>query len=69
MAEDVIRENTKYGFRFGAQLVERCMELPDGRTVVSVTTDAGRKLDIYASKTGRSLRVFSDQSEWVRLDG
>ena len=41
------------------------MALPGGRSVVSVTTDAGKRLDIYATKTGRSLRVFNDGKEWL----
>lgn len=56
--DDVPRENTQYGFRFGAALVERCMELPEGRVVITVKTDANRSIDIYVSRTGKSLRVF-----------
>ena len=62
--EAVVCERTQYGFRFGAARFECTIELPDGRVVVTVTTDTGRKLDIYVSRTGRSLRVFGDHKEW-----
>jgi hypothetical protein len=50
--------DTDFGFRFGPALVERAMSLPEGRVVVTVKTDAGREIDIYVSRTGKSLRVF-----------
>jgi hypothetical protein len=59
-----LTEITRFGFRFGAALVERACDLPAGRTVTTVTTDAGKRLDIYVSRTGRSLRVFADGQEW-----
>lgn len=50
-------ELTQYGFRMGPLEVNRTMVLPEERPVVTVKTPY-RELDIYASKTGRSLRVF-----------
>lgn len=58
-----ITKRTQYGFRFGAALVECCSALPEDRVVITVTTDSGRKLNIYVSRTGRSLRVFESQKE------
>jgi hypothetical protein len=60
---ETVRENTQFGFRFGAALVERCMELPDNRVIITVKTDSGRSIDIYVSRTGRSLRVFEGHKE------
>lgn len=56
MAE--VCEETRHGFRWNAALVERHCSLPEGRVVIGITTDAGRKLDIYVSRTGRSIRVY-----------
>ena len=54
--DDVPRELTEYGFRFGAALVERCMSLGGGRVVVTVKTPKGA-LDVYVTKTGK-MRVY-----------
>ncbi len=62
-----VAELTPYGFRFGAALIERHMSLPDGRVCVGVTTDAGRKLDIYVSAAGRSVRIFEKGQEYARV--
>ena len=60
-----IGSHTRYGFQFGALLVQRATSLPDGRVCVSVTSDSGKKLHIYASPTGRSVRVFEPGvGEW-----
>lgn len=48
---------TEFGFDFGSMTVERTCELDDERVVVTVKTPF-RELSIYASRTGRSLRVF-----------
>jgi len=56
-------EITQFGFRFGSMLVERATSLLDGRAVVTIRTDSGRSINIYASRTGRSLRVFENQKE------
>jgi hypothetical protein len=49
--------HTEYGFEWGPLTVERTASLPEGRVVLTVKTDH-RELTIYASRTGRSLRVF-----------
>ena len=48
----------RFGFRFGAAVVYRCAELPEGRVVIGVKPDEGEELSIYVSRTGRSVRVF-----------
>lgn len=66
--------NGSYGFAWGPLAVTRMAEI-NGRVVLSITTDAGREIHIYASRTGRSLRVFSPGGpEWkptldAALDG
>lgn len=57
--------STPYGFQFGATLVERRAELPEGRVVIGVTTEF-RNLEIYVSQTGRSVRVFEKGKELTR---
>lgn len=58
-------ETTQCGFRFGAALVERYHEI-DGRVCIGVTTDTGKKIHVYVSRTGRSLRVFNGNGgEWT----
>jgi hypothetical protein len=47
----------EYGFAWGPVYVQRTTEI-DGRVVLTVTTDTGQSIDIYVSRTGRSLRVF-----------
>lgn len=50
---------TPFGFTFGAMEVERLVKLPDGRTALRVR--AGNNIvEIYASPTGRSLRVWKN---------
>lgn len=56
-AEPVPFAVTKYGFKWGAMEVTRVSEI-DGQVCISVRTEAGRRIDIYASKKGRSLRAF-----------
>lgn len=58
-----------YGFRWGPLVVERVATYPakngDYR-VIRVRTDAGKRIDIYVSPTGRSVRVYSDGGkEWT----
>lgn len=53
---------TPYGFQWGPALVERRMAV-EGRVCVSVTTDTGRRVDVYVSRTGRSVRVFENGQE------
>lgn len=57
--DTVRRELTKYGFQFGAALVERCMEVGKGAVVVSVKTPK-HKLDVYVTKTGKMRVYFGD---------
>lgn len=56
MSEHTVTDGP-YGFAWGPILVERIAEI-DGRVVLRVTTDAGRQVEVYSSRTGRSLRVF-----------
>lgn len=53
---------TPDGFRFGPITVRRCYHI-EGRVVIEVIPDVGERLTIYASPTGRSLRVFRDGRE------
>ena len=57
---------TDYGFNFGPMLVERLARFAPrkGRevTVLKVQTDH-HTLNIYASRTGRSVRVYKDGKE------
>ena len=55
---------TRYGFRFGPMLVEREGEII-GRGVEITITAGNRRLVVYASHGGRSLRVFEDGKELV----
>lgn len=48
---------THYGFEWGPMEVPRASIFPDGSRCLIVSTPFG-KLDIYASPTGRSLRVW-----------
>lgn len=60
---DVRIEDTQHGFRFGAMVVARLFTI-DGRVCIEIATDAGKSIQVYASATGRSLRVFGD-GEWT----
>ncbi len=46
-----------WGFEWEQVKVERWIDLGDGRKVLRVATDHDQ-LDIYVSRTGRSVRVF-----------
>ena len=48
---------TEYGFKWGAAEVRRTMSI-DGRVVLTISTTAGKAIDVYVSAHGRSLRVF-----------
>lgn len=54
------------GFKFGAMSVEATAMLPEGRSVITIRTDAGRELTVYCSATGRSLRVFENNSRELK---
>lgn len=51
-----------HGFTWGPCNVTRTMEI-DGRVVLTITTDTGQSLDVYVSRTGRSVRVFKNGQE------
>lgn len=53
---------TPYGFRYGPIEVRRCFEI-DGRVMIEIKPDQGESLTIYASPTGRSLRVYRNHRE------
>jgi hypothetical protein len=55
MAAELV--STLHGFNFGAAIVEATAEFPE-HTVITIRTEAGRRLEVYCSKRGRSLRVF-----------
>jgi len=60
---------TDYGFIWGAAEVQRMATLGEGRVVIGVSTGTGtkrkRRLEIYVSSTGRSVRVWRDGRELV----
>lgn len=61
-------DEERYGFRWGPLVVERVATFPakKGEThVIRIKTDAGKAIDVYASPTGRSIRVFSENKEWT----
>lgn len=49
---------TEYGFRWGVAEVLRYASMPDGSICIGVEANGKHRLDIYVSKTGRSVRVF-----------
>lgn len=49
---------TQYGFRWGPCEIVRYAIMPDERRVIGVEVNGQRRLDIYISRTGRSVRVF-----------
>lgn len=59
-----VTETTRFGFWWGAALVERvaCIRRKrndvEDHVILGITTDAGVKLEVYISPTGRSVRVF-----------
>jgi hypothetical protein len=54
--------NGPYGFAWGPVEVRRRMS-HNGRVVLTVETDTGQSIDVYVSRTGRSLRVFKNHKE------
>lgn len=56
-------ELTQFGFDWGPAKVIRYTQFPD-HVVLGVETIAGKKISIYVSKHGRSVRVFSKGREW-----
>jgi hypothetical protein len=59
--------DTQYGFTWGPLEVTRLAHFkPRGDResyVVRVATETGKHVDIYVSRTGRSLRVFDSGKE------
>ncbi len=56
---------TPYGFKWGAVNVQRAASI-DGRIVLTISTSAGKSIDVYVSAEGRSLRVFSPKGGELR---
>jgi hypothetical protein len=54
---------TPCGFRFGAAEISRTADLPQGGVIIQVIPDHGKPLDVYISRTGRSVRVFRGGAE------
>jgi hypothetical protein len=54
----------EYGFAWGPLSVTRVTTLR-GTAVIDIDTDAGKRLTVYVSPTGRSVRVFSQGQEWL----
>ena len=58
---------TDYGFKWGPLDVIRVANFKPRSDrecyVVQVVTDGGKVINVYVSKTGRSLRVFRDGKE------
>lgn len=57
---DLECHETQYGFRWGVTDVVRYAELPDGSICIGVETNGKRRLVVYVSPTGRSVRVFAE---------
>lgn len=55
-----------YGFAWGPLEVVRAAE-HRGYCALDVKTDAGKRITVYVSPTGRSIRVFGDGAEWKSL--
>jgi hypothetical protein len=57
--------NTQYGFTWGAMTVTRVTEI-NGYVVLQI--EAGKKrINIYASPTGRSLRAFNGKGKELKV--
>jgi hypothetical protein len=60
-------KDTQYGFIWGPLEVTRMAHFRMGEKseayCVRVRTEAGKSIDVYVSRTGRSLRVFRDGEE------
>lgn len=62
-------EVTETGFRWGSLQVERVMAF-DGSHVLRITPvgrpDSSQAIDVYVSRTGRSIRAFKGSAEMKR---
>lgn len=56
--------NLATGFNWGPMQVRRICSI-EGRRVVELRTEAGKRVTIYVSPTGRSVRVFGAGGEWT----
>lgn len=54
--------HSDYGFAWGPVLVERAAEFR-GTGVIRLTTDTGAQINVYVSRTGKSIRAFKDGKE------
>lgn len=54
---------TRYGFKWGPAQVER-LASHEGSVVLSLLTDTGRRLQLYVSPTGRSVRIYERGKQW-----
>jgi hypothetical protein len=55
-------ELTDYGFKWGAAEVSRLADF-NGTVVIRVSTIEDKRVEVYVSPAGRSLRVFQDGKE------
>jgi hypothetical protein len=60
---DVLLTNGPYGFSWGPMEIVRATE-HKGYVAVDVKTEAGKRITVYVSPTGSSIRVFGDGGEW-----
>lgn len=51
----------EYGFTWGPLEVVRAAQMPDGSVALLIKT-ATQEIEVYASPTGRSLRVFKHRN-------
>lgn len=59
-------DEERFGFRWGQVVVTRLAELPKKQKVIGIGTGgiATRpEIEVYVSKTGRSIRVFRNGKE------
>ncbi|MGH3447222.1 MAG: hypothetical protein ACRDP4_06325 [Nocardioidaceae bacterium] len=54
---------TDYGFTWGPMEVERSILIPEGAREITVKVNDKRRVCVYVSRTGRSVRVFKDGTE------
>jgi hypothetical protein len=52
-----------YGFAWGPLEVVRAME-HKGYCALDIKTEAGKRITVYVSPTGRSIRVLGEGGEW-----
>lgn len=52
-----------HGFAWGAMEVVRAAE-HKGYVALDIKTEAGKRITVYVSPTGRSIRVFGAGGEW-----